>query len=182
MSRNAAVQRRRQYATRRCEALRQRVGGTLRQRATPAHFQRAAQRARAQRPIALDLARHLHRGGVAMHRALRPDQGGDGQHEGNAPHHERHDRPRDPAGTTECQHGSREHDSDDGYRRTRAACRQPGSQARALAVHQPLDGHEMGRLVTAYTNRLTPMRSAASCFAGGSLCTLGSSQPSPRSV
>jgi len=37
------------------------------------------------------------------------------------------------------------------------------------------------RLVTAYTKRFTPIRNAASCFSGGSLCTSGSSQPSPRS-
>ncbi len=38
------------------------------------------------------------------------------------------------------------------------------------------------RDASAYTNRFTPMRSAASRTSGGSPCTSGSSHPSPRSL
>jgi len=38
----------------------------------------------------------------------------------------------------------------------------------SLTLDKTLDGHGTGRLVTAYTKRLTPMRSAASCSAGES--------------
>ena len=50
----------------------------------------------------------------------------------------------------------------------------PQGQARGRSGHSPYP--------TAYANRFTPMRSAASCFSGGSRWTSGSSHPSPRSV
>ncbi len=54
----------------------------------------------------------------------------------------------------------------DGERRARQHV-EP-AQPRALALDQLDDGHGVGRLVTAYTNRFTPMRNAASCNSGGS--------------
>ena len=44
----------------------------------------------------------------------------------------------------------------------------PAPDLTSLPLHQLMQRHGSGRLVTAYTNRLIPMRSAASCSAMGS--------------
>ena len=55
-------------------------------------------------------------------------------------------------------------------------------EPRALALHDARERHCTVRLVTAYTKRFTPMRSAASCSSGGSLYVPTSSHPFPRSL
>ncbi len=77
-------------------------------------------------------------------------------------------RQPDPPRAAECGGGGREQGArrPDGKRGARQHVE--SAQSRALALDQLDDGHGVGRLVTAYTKRFTPMRNAASCNSGGS--------------
>ncbi len=114
-------------------------------------------------------------------------RGGGTPRPAHQPHRRRGDpRDQEPRAHNRCDAGrERQPRRCDGERDARAREQHgPGAGARVRPTEPPQPHRRVGHGValTAYVNRLTPIRSAASCSSGGSWWTSGSSHPSPRSV
>jgi hypothetical protein len=140
------------------------------ERARVGNLQCAADRAGAQRLLALDLEREATHGRIANQTPTRPPGRRDRDDRDRQPHDERdHPREVDPSRATQQHHARREQQRRQPDRRRTTRRGDQPRDASAFAIDEIDDRHAAGRLVTAYTNRFTPMRSAASCNSGGSL-------------
>ena len=164
----ASKHRGRQRARMRRERRAERTRRAFAERTLMLDLDRTAQRPVAQRALPLDRVRDLRWRRRAPHARDRPHQRyADRGH---------HDHPRDsggcrladPARVAEPERSEPREQSGRGERERRTTRAHRRHELEALARNELSQRHESGRLVTAYTKRFTPMRSAASCSAGGS--------------
>ena len=173
----------RKHSTATGEQLRRIVGRLAAQRARVGHLE-----GHAHRPFAHSALR-LHCAGDRAHTTVqRRDRAPTldtpcGERQRREPDHERcRRRCAQPARIGERPRREREHDAS-GRNPDAGSGRRGGTDDGAAFPGDLLANvHGVGRLVTAYANRLTPKRSACSCNSGGSLYVPTFSHPVPRSL